>query len=165
MSTAVAVMLEYRAATPNDQVLWDAFADARGAEFELLPEPVRTQLLDLQFTAQQHHHQAAYPFADDRIILFKGHAAGRVLVNRGPVETVLVDIAILRAYRGGGLGSAVLAELCREADSHGRPIRLRALATKPGLARWYGRFGFTQAEASGAHLVFVRVPQAEGDTA
>jgi len=164
MTPPATMTIEYRAVSDGETVLRDAFADAR-TELNLIPEPARSQLLDLQFTAQQRQYRVTYPKAADRIILCDGQPAGRLLVDFELSEIVLVDIAILQAYQRRGIGSAVVTSLCDEADAQLKPIRLRAIATEPGLARWYGRFGFTQVEASGAHLVLVRTPQPEGGTA
>ena len=164
MTPQATTTIEYRAVSDEETVLRNAFADAR-TELNLIPEPARSQLLELQFTAQQRQYRVAYPKATDRVILCDGQPAGRLLVDFGPSEMVLVDIAILQAYQRRGIGSAVVASLCDEADAQLKPIRLRAIATVPGLTRWYGRFGFIQVEASGAHLVLVRTPQLEGGTA
>jgi len=161
MNALQTVTIEYRPPLPEDLILRAAFADARSAEFDHLEEPLRSRLIDLQLTAQQVHYRAAYPSAVDRIIVSEGQSAGRLLVELGPVEWVLVDIAILREHRGRGVGSAVLAELCNDADAAGLAIRLRVLSREPSLSRWYGRFGFHREGTSGAHLVLVRPPHSE----
>ena len=158
MSPLTTTSVEYRTPLPDDPIVRAAFVDARSAEFDKLEEPLRTQLIDLQLTAQRLHYRAAYPSAVDRIIASDGEPVGRLLVERELDEWVLVDIAIPRQHRGLGIGSAVLEELCADADAAGVGIRLRVLTHEPALSRWYGRFGFCRIGASGAHLVLVRPP-------
>ncbi len=64
-------------------------------------------------------------------------------MDRREDEIHLVDIALLPAARGRGIGCALIVELCREGARGGRPVRLRVERRNPAL-RLYRRLGFVE---------------------
>ena len=99
------------------------------------------QLLDMQYRAQRHQYLAAYPGADSAVIESDGEAVGRLLVDRRGQEVRLVDIALLPAARGRGIGSDVLETLTQQARETGESIRLQVARGNPAR-RLYERLGF-----------------------
>jgi GNAT superfamily N-acetyltransferase len=91
-----------------------------------------------------------------------GTPAGCVCVLRQPDEYRLVRLFVLPAFQNRGIGSGVLSELIREADTRGLPIHLRVLPVNPAK-RLYERFGFAPVDAGNAddpHYTMVRPPRA-----
>lgn len=97
--------------------------------------------LRMQFDAQHQHYLTTYPDASLQVILQDGHPIGRLYVARWEHEIRLIDITVLPAYRGGGIGTAILTELLAEAQRAGKAVRIHVEPTNPAL-RLYTRLGF-----------------------
>ena len=65
----------------------------------------------------------------------------RILIDHSGPEIVLVDVALLPAVRGRGIGTGLLEDLLAEAREAGRPVRLKVVLTNPAR-RLYERLGF-----------------------
>jgi ribosomal protein S18 acetylase RimI-like enzyme len=126
------------------------------AAIGLAPEGLAA-LLAQQLDARTRHHAAHHPDASDDVIEVDGAPAGRLVVARPPEELRLVDVALLPAHRGRGVGSRVLAAVLAEADGRGVPV---VLYVEPGnpAARLYGRLGFRPSGDAGIHRRLVRPP-------
>ena len=101
------------------------------------------QLLDMQYRAQRHHYLAALPGADSTVIESEGEAIGRLLVDRQGRQVRLVDIALLPAVRGRGIGSGVVEALKEQTREFGGSIRLQVARGNPAR-RLYERLGFSE---------------------
>jgi GNAT superfamily N-acetyltransferase len=133
-----------RPVTESDAPLLRAlFEDARRADFELLPAPLRADLVAMQWRAREADWRRRFPNAVDAIVVSAGEAVGRLLLDRGPAETRVVDVALLPRARGLGLGAALLGALCAE----GLPVVLSVHAENPA-GRLYARLGFVETEAA-----------------
>lgn len=141
-------------ATPDDQAfLAELYSDVRSVDFVPLglPEAMLEQLLAMQFRAQQSGYAAQFPGAIDQILWDGTTRIGRMLVNDGESEIWLVDIAILSAYRGQGLGRHFLQELCSRAAAARLPLRLSVRFNNPAQ-RLYERLGFVRTGGDGMHV-------------
>ncbi|MFL6161773.1 MAG: GNAT family N-acetyltransferase [Jatrophihabitantaceae bacterium] len=133
----------------DDDFLLALFAEAR-PELGLLPEPVREQLLRLQFEAQRRQYRADTPDAVDWILeLHRGDEAeqapvGRCYLRLGPDELRLLDLAVTERLRGNGVGSSVLEQLRTVAERAGVPLRLSVWQANDGAIRLYRRLGFVE---------------------
>ncbi|HME69038.1 MAG TPA: GNAT family N-acetyltransferase [Myxococcota bacterium] len=101
----------------------------------------RETFLSLQFEAQDRHYRAHYPQAQFDVIEREGAPVGRLVVDRRDDVIHVLDISLLPAQRGTGLGSALLRELQEEAAVRGSVIVLHVARTNPAL-RLYARLGF-----------------------
>jgi ribosomal protein S18 acetylase RimI-like enzyme len=112
---------------------------------ELAPLPwsaeAKTAFLHQQFAAQSHHYRTHFASADFDIILVDGCPAGRLYVERRADELRLIEIALLPAFRGAGIGTRLLQELVAEAAAAGKPLQLHVEKFNPAL-RLYERLGF-----------------------
>jgi GNAT superfamily N-acetyltransferase len=141
-------------ATPEDQVfLADLYNDVRSVDFVSLglPEPTLAQLLAMQFQAQQIGYATQFPHAVDQILWNGTTRIGRMLVNESESEIWLVDIGILSAYRGQGLGGHFLQELCVRATAAQLPLRLSVRFNNPAQ-RLYERLGFVRTGGDGMYI-------------
>jgi ribosomal protein S18 acetylase RimI-like enzyme len=150
------------------------FHDVRGPDFASLglSDQMLATLLDQQFRAQQFGYAQTFPDAEHLVIEHAGAAVGRLTVavvasppageqtSPAIVEHVrkadrtlhLVDIAILSAARGRGIGTDALECLERAAQAIGaRRIALSVLQSNDRARSLYERLGFV-ATAGGAHL-------------
>jgi predicted GNAT family acetyltransferase len=101
----------------------------------------REEFLEQQFAAQDATYRARYPVGDFQVIELGGTAIGRLYVGRLPGEIRLVDITLLAAYRGRGIGSGLIWDLMAEAATTGSNMTLYVEAFNPAH-RLYSRLGF-----------------------
>ncbi len=128
----------------------ELYTDVHAAEFAALglaPTPLR-QLLEMQFRAQRQGYRTQFPEAIDEIIVVNGRPAGRLLVSETAGEIRLVDLALLAARRGQGVGTAVLGSLSDRARRAGLPLRLSVRRGNPA-ERLYQRMGFVRTGETG----------------
>ncbi len=138
-----------RAAAAGDGAFLRAlYLDTRRGEFAALPLPPAQlqQLLQLQFTAQCRHYAAHYPRAEQYIVQHDDVAVGRLLIDRASDGIRIVDVSLLRTYRGRGLGTGLVRALQGEAAARGVPLRLSVRRDNPA-ARLYARLGFLELAA------------------
>lgn len=130
---------------------------------ELQPVPWSTQqkldFLGQQFALQHHHYHTHYPHTEYMLILRQAVAIGRIYVQRLVGEFCLMDIALLPAHRGQGLGSALMAELVAEAEAARSRIGLHVERDNPAQ-RLYARFGFELVEDGEIYQFLRREPTA-----
>jgi ribosomal protein S18 acetylase RimI-like enzyme len=98
-----------------------------------------------QFAAQDRQYRATYPDGRFQIVELDGRAVGRLYVHRLPSQLHVIDIALLPAHRGRGIGSALIRDLVAEADAAGLAVTLHVQAHNPAR-RLYERFGFRRRE-------------------
>jgi ribosomal protein S18 acetylase RimI-like enzyme len=110
-----------------------------------------------QFEAQDAYYREHYTDTSYDVILAGGEPAGRLYVARWPDEMRIVDIALLPAFRGRGLGSELLRDLMAEADGAGKPLSIHVETNNPARP-WYERLGFEQAGEFGVYVLMRRSP-------
>lgn len=146
-------MLHTRLMGPDDEAfLFEVYASTRQDEVAAWGwAPAQQEaFLRMQFMAQHRSYGMQYPDADPRIIEQQGQRAGRILVARTEREIVLVDIALLPAFRNQGLGTALIKELQAEAAAAGQTLRLHVLKGSPAY-RLYERLGFVMTADNSMH--------------
>jgi ribosomal protein S18 acetylase RimI-like enzyme len=86
-----------------------------------------------------------------QVIVVAGQDVGALSVEQRPHELFVADIELLPAWRGRGLGTAILTELLRQAQQSGRPVTLHVLRVNPAQ-RLYHRLGFRVVGVTRIHL-------------
>ncbi|MDM7855484.1 GNAT family N-acetyltransferase [Cellulomonas alba] len=135
-----------RPAGPDDAAfLADLHADVRGPELAALGWDAATvrAFVDGQHGIRERAYRAAHPAADDAVVLVDGRPAGRLLLDRAADATHVVDLALLAAERGHGVGTHLLRSLVDEASATGRPVRLVVRRDNPAR-RLYEGLGFRE---------------------
>lgn len=112
----------------------------------------KAAFLDQQFEAQHRHYQKHYPEASFDLVLEDGEPIGRLYVSRWEREIRLVDVALVPAARGRGLGSALLRDLLAEGERTGKAVSIHVERFNPAL-RLYRRLGFRQIEEKGPYFL------------
>lgn len=107
-------------------------------------------VLQMQFQAQHANYAAAYPGARHEVILEDGKPVGRIYVWRSGQEVRLVDIALLPAARGRGIGTELLRDLIAQSEGERLPVRLQVVVTNPAR-RLYLRLGFRRTGGDGVY--------------
>ena len=113
-------------------------------------EARKAEFLDSQFQAQHTHYQKFYSDADWLMIMRAGADVGRLYIARWRSEHCIVDIALLPAHRGEGLGAALLRDLMDEAAAAGKAVSIHVEKFNPAM-RLYRRLGFTTEEDKGVY--------------
>ena len=103
-----------------------------------------------QFIAQHQFYQEHYENATYSVILVDGQPAGRLYLARWPSEIRIMDIALLPAYRGRGVGSALLRDVLAEGGRAGKRVSIHVEKFNPAL-RLYERLGFKQTVDRGVY--------------
>lgn len=140
-----------RPVRPDDNAfLCGVYASTREQELGQVPwsPEMREAFIMFQFEAQQRHYQADYPDAEHSIILVDGRPAGRLYVDRRPNEIRIMDITLLPAWRGTGVGSGVIRDLMDEAGEARKRLTIYVENFNPSQ-RLFERMGFSLIERDG----------------
>jgi GNAT superfamily N-acetyltransferase len=105
------------------------------------PEEMQHAFLDQQHQAQHHHYQAHYPEAEWLIVEAAGEPVGRLYLDARDDDVHLIDISLIAARRGAGIGTAIVEDLIDQARGLGRTITLYVEPPNPAR-RLYERLGF-----------------------
>ena len=136
--------LHLRPATEADGAHFEAvYASTREEELALTGWGLeqKAQFCRQQFSAQTVHYRQHYPSAQISVIEYAENPAGRLYVERAAAAIDIIDIALLPAYRGLGIGTALLTGLQQEARAAGQPLRIYVEKFNRALAL-YRRLGF-----------------------
>jgi ribosomal protein S18 acetylase RimI-like enzyme len=147
-----------RPATPDDaDLLYRIYASTRAEELALLPwdAAMKAAFLRMQFDAQHRYYHDVYPAASYDLIVCGDVAAGRCYVDDGDAHVLVIDLALLPEHRGHGIGTALLEQILRSADTSGKPARIHVERTNRAQ-RLYGRLGFKQIGDDGVYLLLER---------
>lgn len=166
-STLGAIAL--RASTGNDRAfLQDVYESTRVDEFRAagLDEQAIRELLATQFSMQDTYYRRHYPHGRFDIVLYAQTAVGRLYHDWSGEEARVIDIALLPAYRGAGIGTSLMHAIVAQAARRGIALGLYVEFGNPVLAL-YRRLGFECAGESGVYQKMHRAvaPFDDRDTA
>lgn len=124
--------------------LQQVYADSRDQELAGVPWPddAKRGFLAQQFALQHQHYVAHYAGADFLVIEHEGVVQGRYYLLRTAPEHLIVDISFAAAYRGQGLGRALIEASQAQARAQGRGMGLHVVKSNLGARRLYDRLGF-----------------------
>lgn len=106
------------------------------------PEAMRVPFLDQQFHFQTVHYSRAYPDADRLIVCARDESIGRLIVDRAKDGWCIVDIALLPAWRGRGIGARLLRMVQAAAAASGVRTMHLTVDADNAAQRLYVRLGF-----------------------
>ena len=110
---------------------------------------------DFQQSEFDHDFQKREEFS---VIVSEGVAAGFLQLQRGTDFLNVAEIHLLPAFRGQGLGTAVLRHIQSLGDKAGLPILIGCFLANQGARNLYLRLGFQPAGESDTHYLFVYYP-------
>jgi ribosomal protein S18 acetylase RimI-like enzyme len=144
-----------RLASDSDEAfLRELYAWSRAEELALVvwPDGARAAFLDSQFALQHRHFVHYFADAEFLVLEYKSEPVGRLYVSRQKEDWLVIDIAILPAYRGKGLGSALLTELLTAAEQRGaRSVALHVEQRNVRAHKLYRKLGFRDESLEGFH--------------
>ena len=148
-----------RLAVPADEAfLRQLYKTTRAAEFVAagLPAAALEGLLDQQYRAQTVGYGMQFPDACSLIVEHRDAPAGRLLLLCADHRWHIVDIALLPAVRGQGIGTDLIEAIARAAAARGaRELTLAVLSGSAAARRLYARLGFSETGGD-VHLSMVR---------
>jgi GNAT superfamily N-acetyltransferase len=140
------------------------YAEVRRDELAPVPWPPETKAAFLadQFRLQHAHYTAHYAGAEFLLIARPGRkqsraneggdeSIGRVYLHRSAQEICLMEISLLEAERGRGIGGAIIATVLERAALDDIEVTLHVEPNNPAR-RLYERLGFVpDSEVEGAY--------------
>lgn len=142
-----------RPATADDRpALLAVYASTRADELALTgwSDAQRQAFVEMQFSAQWQHYWQHHPQSQCQLVVADspptgadpgGACLGRLWVDRSARQVHVLDIALLPAARGRGLGTALLQALMAEAGQRGVPLLVSVEVHNPARSL-YDRLGF-----------------------
>ena len=125
-------------------------------------EQQKADFLAQQFHAQHTFYQQQFAAAEYLVVLLNGQPAGRLYIDRRPDEIRLIDIALLPAFRGHGVRSALLKDVLDEGRRGRKPVRIHVEQFNPAL-RLYQRLGFRIIGDTGVYYFMEWRPDGAGE--
>lgn len=110
----------------------------------------RIEFLEQQFTAQHVHYNSHYPKAEKLLILKDTKPIGRIYIDRDETSICLIDVSLLPAFKGCGIGTRLLLELLSEAQVQQQKVVIHVENFNPAYD-WYLKHGFQQIEDKGVY--------------
>ena len=141
------------ATAADREFLFEVYAASRDSEMALVPwsDEQKQAFLRMQFDAQDRHYRTHYPEARFQVIHHEGQPVGRLYVFEGADEIRIMDIALLPAWRGAGIGSALLRDVLARAGELNRSVTLHVEHNNPAR-RLYDRLGFRPVSDEGIYV-------------
>jgi len=153
LRAAASYALDYRPYAAEDFDFIEAlYRSTRDEELALSgwPEAEKNTFLTQQHRAQHHHYQTYYPNAERLILERDGTSIGRLYIDIWPHELRIVDISLVPAARGQGIGEAVLRDVIAWAADQARGVSIHVEKFNPAR-RLYHRLGFVVTEDKGVY--------------
>jgi ribosomal protein S18 acetylase RimI-like enzyme len=140
------------ATAADEEFLRAVYASTRAEELTVTPwtDEQKATFCDMQFDAQRAHYAEAYPELEQDVIVVDGEDAGRLYVARLPGDIRVVDIAILPAFRGRGVGEKLLSDVLAEARAAGGKVTIH-VEHQNRARHLYDRLGFVVVEDIGVY--------------
>jgi ribosomal protein S18 acetylase RimI-like enzyme len=138
--------------TADAAFLLSLHESVKGADLAPIPEPMRRQLLDMQFRAMAMGYRAAFPAARYDIITLDEASIGRLISDGGQGWFHIVHIALLPEWRDRGIGTALMTSILEHPKRLG--FRCEATVAQENLAslRLWTRLGFAERGRDDANL-------------
>lgn len=115
-------------------------------------ESFQLAFLRMQYDLQKRSYEAQYPDAENYILMKDDFQIGVCMLVRKVDRMILVNVALLSAFRNSGYGTYLLKELQSEANDRKQPIQLHVMQGNVAQ-RLYERLGFVKVEEQGMHLL------------
>jgi ribosomal protein S18 acetylase RimI-like enzyme len=152
--------LSLRPASDEDQdFLFRVYASTRADEMAMVDwnDQQKQDFLQMQFNAQTTYYRQHYPDAEYSIILHEGVSAGRLIVDRREIISI-IDIALLPEHRDYGIGTKFIGDLKVEAEASGKPLQLH-VENFNRAQQLYERLGFRKIGEAGFYWLMEWSPE------
>jgi ribosomal protein S18 acetylase RimI-like enzyme len=115
------------------------------------PEPLRSQLLELQYMTRRQTPCANFPEGESRVILIDESPAGWLYTADLDDHIHVAEIMMAPEHRGKGAGTLVLHQVLDTAGRAGKAVRLNVNVLNEGAIRLYRRLGFERTGGTEVH--------------
>lgn len=145
-------LFEVYASTRTDELMVTGWSDDQKKTF-----------LCQQFDAQYRYYLQQFPDAEFQIITCRDHRVGRFYVDRRAQDIGIIDISVLPAFRGQGIGDYLIRCVLADGAASRIPVRIHVerFNRASGL---YDRLGFRPIGDAGVYLHLEWTPPASGST-
>lgn len=115
-----------------------------------------------QYRAQSSSYAEQFPNSMSFIVEYYDQKVGRVILDFGANEILVVDISFISEARGKGLGSGVMKSFIHCSEQTGIPLTLSVLNENISARAFYGKLGFVHLEYLDAREYLAYYPKAQG---
>lgn len=153
-------MIELRPVKEKDgSFIETVYGSTRQDELKLTnwPEQQKKAFIIMQSMAQLAEYKTKFPGAALQVIVYKKKDAGRFYTWENDKEIRLIDITLLPAFRGKGIGTFLLKELIKRSTKEQKKISLHVEPDNPALYL-YSSLGFIRIKNNGRHYYMEREP-------
>jgi ribosomal protein S18 acetylase RimI-like enzyme len=153
--------IAFRPATEEDNdFLVTLYGSTREEELALTQWDAdqREAFVRMQFAAQQSHYRTRRPAGREELILIGGETVGRLYSDLSGDTDHLLDLCLLPAYRGRGIGSRILRGILAKAAARGRRLTIYVESFNRSLG-FFERHGFTRTSETGMHCLLEWRPE------
>jgi len=153
LRAAAGLGVSYRPITDEDMPFLAAlFFSTRAEEVAQTgwPAEMQQQFLAQQFDAQHRHYQRHYADAEWLVIERGGEAVGRLYIEEWQSQIRIIDIALMPAARGLGIGAAIFEDVFDLARAGGKKVSIHVEKNNPAR-RLYFRLGFEMIADEGVY--------------
>lgn len=126
---------------------------------EAWPEPLRTNLLDTQYRVRREGFRQMAGDAPGTILCVDGEPAGWLVLAETEEAILIVNIAVLEAWQGRGLGTWMLRSVIEKAGQRHIPVQLEVARINDAARRLYLRLGFHEVGGNEIHHQMEWKPQ------
>ena len=136
--------LQLRPVRDDDQAFLDVLYDSTRADLKRMNTDPQSlaQLIKMQQQMQAHGFRSMYPEAQYLLLERHGERLGRLVLEYDVHSLRIVDLALLPAEQGQGLGMAVLAALQAWVAERHLPLLLKVSAANQRVIRLCQGLGF-----------------------
>lgn len=130
------------------------YRDSRAAELAWCPWPeaMKAAFCDSQFDLQHRHYLGQHPRGEFLIISDGPSPLGRLSLDHSGAAVHIIDISLMAAARGHGLGTTILTAIMDRAQTAGKAVTLCVAADNRRALSLYRRLGFIGTAQDGTHI-------------
>jgi len=127
----------------------------KGAELALMPvaDPIRRQLLDMQFRAMIMSYRSGFPAGRFEVITLNEAPIGRLITDSDQGRFHIVYIALLPEWRNRGIGTVLMTSVLDQPRRGGTTCEATVALDNLASLRLWSRLGFTERERNSTDLV------------
>lgn len=145
----------------DSEFFMELFGEIKNSELLLdtWPEPVKSQLVRMQYHAFAQSTLSEFPDCIDYLIVCQSEKAGRLQLVKRASGMRVVNISLSVAFRGKGIAKAILKELITEANNQQIPVNLDVDKTNGQALKLYLKLGFTIVDEDEIRYSLVYYPE------
>lgn len=117
------------------EFLFQLFGEIKIAELNIYnwPELMKNQLIEMQYKGYEQMIKNEYPNAEDYIITVNDEKAGRLQLNVNDSGIRIINISLLPAFHGNGIGTKIIKDILVQADLKNKPVYLEVDRVNPAF--------------------------------